>query len=204
MIISIDGYDGTGKTTLAKKLAKKYDFSYMEKPGVYMIMEKENCSFEEASLLLKTKEKELFSKGDKQEITEFYCGVLSWLNNYSETLNVVLDRGFLTTYAVIGYPETEYLFDYYLEKGAFLNGSIYLTAKDETRIKRIFAKNPNDIDLKFPLKWHENNLEEYANSRKLNYFKIDTDGITPDEIFEKSIIIFDDFLKNQNLNNNKK
>ena len=97
------------------------------------------------------------------------------------------------------------MFDYYLNKGAFLNGSIYLTAKDETRIKRIFANNPNDPDLKFPLKWRENNLEEYANSRKLNYFKINTEGIIPDEIFEKSILIFDDFLKNQNLfKNNKK
>lgn len=66
----------------------------MEKPAIYMIMEKENCSFEEASLTLKAKEKEPFSKGDKQEITEYYCGVLSWLNNYSEIFNIVLDRGF--------------------------------------------------------------------------------------------------------------
>lgn len=204
MIISIDGYDGTGKTTLAKKLSEKYGFFYMENPAVYMIMEKDNCSFEEANLVLKAKEKELFSIGNKQEIASFYCGVLAWLNNYSETRNIVLDRGFLTTYAVVGFPETEYLFDYFLNKGAFLNGSIYLTAKDETRVKRIFDKNPNDPDLKFPLKWHDNNLEEYATSRKLNYVKIDTDGISPNEIFEKAILVFEDFLKNQNLINHKK
>ncbi|MCD8562270.1 MAG: AAA family ATPase [Bacilli bacterium] len=189
MIISIDGYDGTGKTTLAKKLAKKFDFFYMEKPAIYMIMEKNNCTLEEASLILKDKEKQLFSNGNRQEIAEFYCNVLSWLSSHSEKNNIVLDRGLLTTYAVIGFPETEHLFDYYLNKGAFLDGSIYLTAKDETRVKRIFANNPNDPDLKFPLKWRENNLEEYAISRNLNFVKIDTEEITPEEIFEKSILI---------------
>lgn len=199
MIICIDGYDGTGKTTLAKKLANKYNFTYLERPAVKMVQEKKNCSYEEARSMVQKIEKQLFATGTKAEIASFYLSVFVWLRKYSKEKNIVLDRGLLTTYAVVGFPETEAVFDDFIRKGAFLDGSIYLTADDEVRVKRIFAKNPNDPDLNFPKKWHENNLEEYATERHLNYTKIDTTYLTPDQVFEQADKIFQKFLKNHNL-----
>ena len=196
MIISIDGYDGTGKTTLAKSLAKKFNFTYLEKPAILMLKEKYLCSYEEAEIILQEIEKKLFSSKDKVKIAKFYCETLVWLKKYSNSRNIILDRGFLTTYAVIGYPETELIFDDCIKQGGFFDGSIYLTANDETRVKRIFERNPTDPDLKRPVKWHENNLEEYATSRHLNYIKINTENLNPNQVLQKAINIVQNFISN--------
>ncbi len=188
MIISIDGYDGTGKTTLAKKLADHYGFIYLDKPIITMVQYQKNCSYKEAEQLVKGYEKDLKETGaTKNQVACFYNRALVWLNQFSINHNIILDRGLLTMYAVIGCPETEAIFDYFIKAGAFLQGSIYLTAKDEERVKRIYQNDPNDPDLKYPVKWHENNLEEYATERGLNFHKIETDNKTPDEILAEAI-----------------
>lgn len=192
MIITIDGYDGTGKTTLAKSLADKYDFLYVEKPIIKMAQQKNKISYEEADKLVKIIEGRLFSNPikNKMQIANFYCNALMWLKQFGNKCNIVLDRGILTTYAVIGYPETEDIFDKYVKKGAFLDASIYLTADDEERVRRIYKNNPNDPDLKYPTKWRENNLEEFASRRGLNYYKIDTNNKTPEEVFKQAESFF--------------
>ena len=81
MIICIDGYDGTGKTTLAKKLANKYNFTYLERPAVKMVQEKKNCSYEEARSMVQKIEKQLFATGTKAEIASFYLSVLFGYEN---------------------------------------------------------------------------------------------------------------------------
>ena len=192
MIITIDGYDGTGKTTLAKSLAYKYGFRYVEKPVIRMVQQKNKISYEEAGELVKRIESRFFSDSvnNRIHIANFYCNALMWLKQFENKCNIILDRGILTTYAVIGYPETEGIFDQYLRKGAFFNASIYLTADDEERVRRIYKNDPNDPDLKYPTKWRENNLEEFASKRCLNYYKIDTDSKTPQQVFEQADIFF--------------
>ena len=69
--------------------------------------------------------------------------------------------------------------------------SIYLTAKDEERVRRIHENDPTDPDLKHPVKWRDNNLEEYATSRKLNYHKINTDNVTPEQVFLEATRVVD-------------
>ena len=197
MIISIDGYDGTGKTTLAKKLAEHYGFLYLDKPVIAMVQHQKKCSYEEATQIVKGYEKELYAHCSKAQIACFYNRAFVWLKNFSKNHNIILDRGILTTYAVVGYPETEALFDHFLKAGAFLQGSIYLTADDEERVRRIYKNDPNDIDLKHPTKWHENNLEEYATERGLNFYKIKTDGKTPDEILQEAIHFIDNLIELQ-------
>lgn len=191
MIITIDGYDGTGKTTLAKNLADKYGFTYIEKPVITMTQHKLNCSHEAAARIVQSAEAELFSNASKREITKFYCDAFVWLKQFSRQHNIVLDRGLLTTYAVVGDAETEDLFDSYLQNGAFFDMSIYLTAKDEERVRRIHENDPTDSDLKHPVKWRDNNLEEYATSRKLNYHKINTDDVTPEQVFLEATRVID-------------
>lgn len=192
MIITIDGYDGTGKTTLAKHLADKYDFLYVEKPIIKMAQQKNEISYEEADKLIKRIESRLFSDtvNNRKQIANFYCNALIWLKQFKDKCNIILDRGILTTYAVIGYPETEEIFDQYVRKGAFFDASIYLTADDKERVRRIYKNDPNDPDLKHPVKWRENNLEEFASIRSLNYCKIDTNNKTPEQVFKQAEIFF--------------
>ena len=198
MIISVDGYDGTGKTTLAKTLAEKYGYNYVSNPLLNMIKYKKHCSYEEAQLIKNNLETKLFTKGNTQEIAKFYCETLLWLKNYENDFNIILDRGILTTYAVVGFPETKSIFEEYLNKGCFFKGSIYLKATEQERIRRIRERNPNDPDLKYP-QWHKNDLEEFASSHNLNYKIIDTTNRTIEEVFEEGKTFFESIIgKNKN------
>ena len=188
MIITVDGYDGTGKTTLAKKIAERFNFIYVDKPFIHMIKEQHNCTYEEAKQIAEQQEAEIWQKPrDLNRITKYYLDAFIWLKKYQQDYNIVMDRGLLTTYAVVGNEETEKTFDFYVSMGCFFDGSIYLTADDNERVRRIRENDPNDPDLNHPVKWRENNLEEYAASRGLNYQTISTDGKTQDEVFDEAI-----------------
>lgn len=191
MIITIDGYDGTGKTTLAKSLAERYNYIYLDKPFIRKYQHEHNCSFEEANENIKRIETKLFSSSPKTEIAQFYCETLAWLATFKENYNIILDRGLLTTYAVVGEKQTEEIFKHYIELGAFLDASIYLVADDKERVRRIYANDPNDPDLKYPIMWRENNLEEFASKMNLNYYRIDTNNKKVEQVLEQAIIIFD-------------
>lgn len=195
MIITVDGYDGTGKTTLAKKIAERFNFIYVDKPFTHMIRYQHNCSYEEAKKIAEQQESIIWKKPrDLRLITKYYLDAFIWLKKYQQDYNIVMDRGLLTTYAVVGTLETEQLFDFYLDMGCFFDGSIYLTADDYERVRRIYNNDPNDPDLNHPVKWRDNNLEEYANTRGLNYHKISTDGKSTDEVFEEAIPIVEKMI----------
>lgn len=191
MIIAIDGYDGTGKTTLAKNLISKYGFIYLDKLVVKKCQYENKCSLQEAIEVIKNIEKKLFTNASNLQIAKFYCDALLWLKNFEKSYDIILDRGILTTYAVCGDSETEELFKYYVKNGAFFDASIYLIANDEERRRRIYKRNPNDPDLKYPTKWRDNNLEEFASGLNLNYYKIDTNNKTPEDVLQEAIIFLD-------------
>lgn len=182
MIITVDGYDGTGKTTLAKNIERAKDFYYIEKPFILKYQEENDCTYEEAKYKTEIIEKKLFSQMNKNDIIKYYSDALVWLKKFQNEKNIILDRGILTLYAVVGDKKNLRLFKHYIREGAFFDYSIYLTANDFERRKRIYTNDPNDPDLKYPIEWRKNDLEEFANNQKLDYFKIVTDDKTPDEV----------------------
>lgn len=197
MVITVDGYDGTGKTTLAKNIAKRYGFTYLEKPVIRMIAVQKGCDLEEAEKIVQQQEGVLWKSKDKHKIAEYYCEAYRFVRELGKTCDIVMDRGLLTLYAIVGDDETKDAFDKYIQEGLFYEGSVYLTATDETRIDRIRRRNPNDPDLKRP-HWRDNDLQEYADSRHLNYFTVATDERNTDEVFEEAIKFLDPLLLNRN------
>lgn len=190
MVITVDGYDGTGKSTLAENIKKRYGFEHIEKPFIKMWQDLYGYSEEEIVAF----EGQLWKKGDKRDLVRFYLEGILWMQEYGKTHNVVLDRGVLTTYAVLGNEDTADVFDEYIARGAFHEASIYLVASDLERRRRIYENDPNDPDLRYPIEWRKNDLIEYADSRKLNYFKVDTNGRGPDQVFEAAIPILDKII----------
>lgn len=182
MIITVDGYDGTGKTTLARNIEKNQNFYYIEKPFILKFQEENNCTYDEAKFETEIIEKSLFSQTNKNQIIKYYADALIWLKKFQNERNIVLDRGILTLYAVVGEKKNLHLFKEYINGGAFFDCSIYLTADDLERRKRIYANDPNDPDLKYPIEWRKNDLEKFATNQKLDYFKIVTDGKTSNEV----------------------
>ena len=192
MIVTIDGYDGTGKTTLARNIAKEKNFIYIEKPFILKYFFEHNCSFEEAVKATMIEEKELYSNGSIQDKIKYYLDGIIWLNTIKDMTNIVLDRGVLTTYAVFGSRETEDIFKKYIDDGIAFDLSFYLIADDLERRRRIILNDPNDPDLKYPIKWRENNLEEFANESNVNYFKIQTDNISREDVSSLAIDYLED------------
>ena len=208
MIITVDGYDGTGKTTLAKNIAKGYGFLYVDKPIIRMYQSIYKCDYETAAEILKNNEKKLYSEPKTPErankIVRFYTEPMLWLRDVvennpnhllglmgepllapGEKLNVVMDRGILTTYAVVGDDTTKATFDEYIAKGAAMDGSVYLTADDYERVRRIYERDPSDPDLKRDPIWRKNDLLEYAESRGISPITIiPTDGKNTDQVFD--------------------
>ena len=191
MIVTIDGYDGTGKTTLAKKIAKEREYIYIEKPFILKYQYEHGCSYKEAKEKTTEIEKKLFENNIKERIIDYYCDGILWIKNIVDRGNIVLDRGILTVYAVCGKRENEQEFIKYLNQGIAFDCSIYLTADDMERRRRIFLNDPNDSDLKYPIKWRENNLEEFADKTNICYYKIRTDGLTKDEVLDKALEFLD-------------
>ena len=57
MIVTVDGYDGTGKTTLAKNIEKAQNFCYIEKPFILKFQDENKttvntqyCNFKSGSI----------------------------------------------------------------------------------------------------------------------------------------------------------
>lgn len=140
-------------------------------------------------------EKKLYKKGDKQKLIDFYCEGILCLKKIKDNTKIVLDRGVLTTYAVFGGEGTQEEFIKYLNQGIAFDLSIYLTANDMERRKRIFFNDPLDPDLKYPIKWRKNNLEEFANEQGINYFKIETDGLSKEEVAQKALDIISEMFE---------
>ena len=41
--------------------------------------------------------------------------------------------------------------------------------------------------MRYPVKWRENDLEEFASGMQLKYFRIVTDNKTSDDVFEEAL-----------------
>ncbi len=186
MILTIDGYDGTGKTTLAKNISNNYGFNYIEKPFIKKIEIENDLPYDDALIYSNELESKMYKEKDVDKLISFYCEAIYWLSKYFKNEDIILDRGILTTYAVFGTKENASLFKKYIDMGAFHDGSLYLKADDYERRRRIYERDPFDKDLKYPIKWRDNDLEDFAKENNLNYQVIITDSKTTDEVFEEA------------------
>lgn len=195
MIINIDGYDGTGKTSLAKEIALDKGFIYVEKPFILKYQCEYGCSYDDALRATEKEEKILYAKGTTIDKIRYYLDGILWLKRFQYHTNIVLDRGIMTTYAVFGTDETKNEFIKYLEDGIGYDLSIYLTADDMIRHNRILLNDPNDPDLKYPIKWRKNDLEEFAADQGINFYKICTDTLTMEEVRNIAFRYIDQLLE---------
>ncbi len=200
MIITIDGGDGCGKSTLAQMISEHYNFTYIKKPiDDFLGVKKPDTLRANASKLVQKVVYDI-NKNEKVKVG-FNNGLLLYYKNKLQNENAVIDRGPLSCYLFNGSPITESTFDYFLRRGLNFDLSIFLKASNKTRLTRLAKRNNADPDLSDEkigsLSDNQDRALAYAHSRKLNVLEIETDDKTPEEIFEIVRTYIDNMLAQQ-------
>ncbi len=197
MIITIDGGDGCGKSTLAGKLAEHYGFYYIKKPIDSFLGVKKDDSVRAKFSRLVQKIVYDINRNEKIKVG-FNSGLLLLYKNKLKDENVIIDRGLLSCYLFNGTEETNPTFDYFVDHGLNFDLSIFLKASNKTRLKRLAQRNNADPDLNDEkigaLSDNQTRALEYASSRKLNTLVIDTDNKDAEAVFQEACAYIDNML----------
>lgn len=140
MLISIEGLDGVGKSSVTTYLSASLNMPIAEKPNRKLLYLDENQS-------KKITEKIYSCYSSNLQAMYYLMGYLSVLEDAKKN-NILMDRGFLSTYYFSYNEETSALFDMFAKSYGIPDLTIVLYASVEERIKRIKNRNVSDDDLK--------------------------------------------------------
>lgn len=186
MLVCVEGLDGVGKTTVAKKLSSVLPMRFVEKPVKELFCISEECDKE-----IKNK---LYYKYSKKMVALYYLmGYLS-VKEDSKKENILLDRGFMSTYYFSFDSETQNIFDALGKDFEFPDLTFILYASIEERVKRIKSRNPSDLDLKKERIYSDGYDKLFSAIERYNipYIIINTELLSFDEVVSicKMIIQF--------------
>lgn len=175
--IAIEGFDGSGKTTLAKNIAKILNFDYVEKPLSY-IMGKENYS---------KVAKNINTTQDETIKALFYsCGNFYLVNNFEK---VVSDRHILSSFFYNYSNKSKEIYDFLNKNLRKPDLTILLYCKNEIRKKRIIKRNPEDKDIMRVELFDDEDfkkMEDFLKINNYNYVIIDNTNLNEEETLKKS------------------
>lgn len=203
MIITIDGIDGAGKSTLAKNLANNLNFEYVDKPiyELFGVKGDDNYLYNEIYHI----QDAVYNKTDSNTLKSWFTGMsLLYIKEMMSGKNIIIDRGLLSAYAFNGDKQSEIVFNTLIKLGVWFDLSIILTVSSEERIKRLKKRNPNDPDLSLDkvMNLQYNTITQFiSNHNDLPFLMIDTDSKSPEEILN---IVLDEIDNFEKLNNDNK
>lgn len=178
--ISIEGFDGVGKTTICQLLAERLGYQFVEKPLHYLFDEED--SFDE---YLRIRDK-VNTCPDRDFTASFYGLGSMYLYHLYDGKSIITDRHLCSNYAWSGTEENKDVYDLLLKKLGKPNLTVVLYAKPETIRARLSGRDQNDSDLAKIERSEEIYLKMYNFCREndLPMMWIRTDKKTPAEIVE--------------------
>lgn len=184
MIITIDGLDGAGKSTLAKGLAKELNFEYVDKPlyELFSVKGDDNYLYDQIYHLQDL----IYNKTNSNTLKSWFTGMsLLYIKECMQEKNIIIDRGLLSAYAFNGDNRSLPVFDLLINLGVWFDLSILVTVSNEERLRRIKARNINDPDLSLNkiLELRYDSIKSFLLLHpELPTLIIDTDNKSPNEI----------------------
>ena len=206
MIITIDGADGCGKTTLADLLCQRYNFIHIRKPIDDILHVKNQHSIRAG--LSRFIQHLIYDVNRNEKLkVKFNSSLLVHFKNALKNKDAIIERGPLSCYLFNGREDTESTFKKYIQKwGINFDLCIYLKASKNVRIERLKKRNPNDNDFLtdkiLRLNDNEENTLNFAKNNNFNIKIIDTDSLNIQEVFFEACKIIDKFLNEKQQENN--
>ncbi len=176
--ISIEGFDGVGKTTVCRMLSERLGYEFVEKPLHYLF--DEGNSFAE---YLRIRDK--VNACPNRDFTATFYGLGSlYMYHLYEGKNIVTDRHLCSNYAWSGNGENDDVYEFLLKKLGKPYLTVVLYAEPKTIKARLLKRDPRDSDIAriseseaiYKKMW--NFCKTYA----LKTLWIHTDGRTPEQI----------------------
>lgn len=189
MIITIDGLDGAGKSTLAKSLSEKLGYEYIDKPiyELFNVKGDDNYLYDEIYHIQDL----IYNKTDSNTLKSYFTGLsLLYIKECMSDKDLIIDRGLLSAFAFNGDMNSKPVFETLINLGVFFDAAIIVTVSNEERIKRIKKRNENDPDLeldKIRILRYDSMNQFILEHPELPCHTINTDNLTQEEVLDEAL-----------------
>lgn len=180
MKIAIEGMDGVGKTTIAKKIAEDNGLMYIDKPLHYFFEDTAENGYAD---LMKMANR-LYDVEDTVIRSWFFgLGNLLCFRKF-ESQGFVVDRHFVSNYFWNGSEESDKVYEAMINIIGVPDLTILLYATPETRLKRLMKRDPNDKDITDPEKKVDgyDKMIKFVEQFQMPYLFVNTEGKTIEQI----------------------
>ena len=201
MIITIDGMDGSGKSSLAQKLAQRLNFKYIDKPiyQVFGVFGDNNILYQPIYQM----QDAIYNKTNSDKLKTWFTGMsLLYIKEVLSNQNLVIDRGLLSCYLFNGNHSSTQIFDLLINFGVWFDISIFLYVSPKIRKQRLLKRNPTDPDLYLDkiMNLKYDTISAFLKSNNyLPIITINTDNLTENEVLNLAMFKLKKHFKNSNI-----
>ena len=182
MHIAIEGMDGVGKSSTAKELAERLDFSFIEKPLHYILDDEGMKNYLKITAYI--------NNNMGKEITSAFYGLGNiYTSHIAKDKSIITDRHLASNYCWNSEEDNKDYFDYLVRICGKPDYTIVLYATGEKRKSRIYNRNPNDPDLinKSFNDSHYEKMIDFLKKYHMPYYVLDNGDLSLAETIESII-----------------
>lgn len=189
MHISIEGFDGVGKSTICSLIADRIGYTFIEKPLHYLF---DNNGEMDNYIRIRNR---VNSNPDRVFTAWFYGLSNIFLYSKYKNKNIITDRHIVSNYAWSGKEENIDIYNLIIKKIGKPDLTIILYCNREEIEKRLKKRNQEDDDFK---KIHLSEqiykkMTEFCKDQDLPHVIIDSSNLSVEDVVDKILVELDKY-----------